>query len=69
MRKRRRLRAIRHPMASGKCRYRGREHKGPSDAAQLAPEDINTMVHDSLERNYFGHKWWPGVETRTGHQC
>ena len=28
-----------------------REYKGPSDAAQLAPEDILARVYDSLERN------------------
>ena len=60
MRKKAWLRATRHLMASGKCRYRGREYKGPSDAAQLALEDILARVHDSLERNSFGHKWWPG---------
>ena len=37
-----------------------RECKGPSDAAQLALEDVLARVHDSLERNPFGHKWWPG---------
>ena len=38
----------------------GREYKGPSDAAQLAPGDILARVHDSPERNSLGHKWWPG---------
>ena len=60
MRKKAWLRAVRHLMASGKCRYRSREHKGPSDAAQLAPEDILARAHESLERNSLGHKWWPG---------
>ena len=35
------------------CRYRGREYRGPSDAAQLAPEDIylrGFTIHYSLER-------------------
>ena len=47
-------------MASGKCRYRGREYKGSSDEAQSAPGGIIARVHDSLERNSLGHKWWPG---------
>ena len=37
-----------------------REYKGPSDAAQLAPGDILAKVHDSMEHNCLGHKWWPG---------
>ena len=54
------LRAIRHLLASGECRYRGREYRRPSDAAQLVPEHLFARVHGSLERNSFGHKWWPG---------
>ena len=60
MRKKTWLRAMVHLMASGKCRYRGRGYKGPSDAVQLAPEDTLARVHDSLVRNSLGHKWWPG---------
>ena len=60
MRKKARLRAIRHLLASEMCRYQGREYKGPSDAAQLASEDILARVHDSLEHNSLGHTWWPG---------
>ena len=34
--------------------------KGPSDAAQLAPEQLLARVHDSLEHNNsLEHKWWP----------
>ena len=35
----------------------GREHKGPSDAAQLAPEDLIARVHDSLEHNFLGRQY------------
>ena len=41
MRKKAWLRTIRHLLASGVCRY-----KGPSDAAQLAPEDVLARVRD-----------------------
>ena len=51
---------IRHLLASGVCQYWGREYKGPSDAAQLAPEDVLARVHDSLEHNSLRDKWWPG---------
>ena len=47
-------------LVSGRARARMRECKGPSDAVQLALEDVLARVHDSLERNPFGHKWWPG---------
>ena len=49
--KKARHRAIRYLLASGTCRYRGREHKGRSDVAQLAPEDLLARVHDALEHN------------------
>ena len=49
MRKKARLRTIRHLLASGVCRYRG-----------LAPEDVLARVHDSLEHKSLGHKRWPG---------
>ena len=51
------------------CHYRGREYKGPSDAAQLAPEDALARFHDSLEHKSLGHTRWPGwrplLETST----
>ena len=60
MRKKAWLRAIRYLLSSGTCRYRGQEYEGPSDAAQVAPEDLLARVHDSLEHNSLGHTWWPG---------
>ena len=33
------------------------KYKGPSHAAQLAPEDVLAMVQDSLQHNSLGHKW------------
>ena len=59
----------RHLMASGKCRSRGREYNGPSDAAQLAPEDFLARAHDSLESNSPGYKWWPGWRPVPENQC
>ena len=47
-------------MASSDRASHGFEYKALCDAAQLAPEDILARVHDSFERNSFGHKWWPG---------
>ena len=60
MRKKAWLRATGHLFASGTCRYWGREYKGPSDAAQLAPEELLQRIHDSLELHSIGHTWWPG---------
>ena len=51
---------IGHLLASGVSHHRDREYKGPSDAAQLAPEDVLARDHDSSEHNSLGHKWWPG---------
>ena len=60
MRKKVWLRAIRNLLSSGTCRYRSRDYKGPTDAAQLAPEDLLARVHDSLEHKSLGHTWWSG---------
>ena len=61
MRKKAWLRAITHLLASLECvDTGGREYKGPSDAAQLAHEDLIARIHDSLEHNSLGHTWWPG---------